>query len=191
MYQDNPELPLEEEAEVFDAENEESPPPFHAEGEPSQEIEDKLDEFYLAMVADDNYFGQECKGNRVIIVVKQADGEEPDELTINGKEASPKEVAEALWEARKLFGNYSLAVDEYKDKSKKMWAISQAIAFKDKDLTRTVTSVRLSAAREIYGYLVNLGVGDRFSLLETAKSPEEKKALESPIFFHANRGYED
>lgn len=191
MYQDNPELPPDE--EVFDAENEEveSPPPFHAEGEPSEEVEKKLDELYEAMVADDNYFAQESKGKRVIIVVKQAHDEEPDELTIDGKEASPKEVAEALWEARRLFDDYSLAVDEYKEKNKKMWAISQALVFKGKDLSRTVTSVRLSAAREVYGYLVNLGIGDRISLLETAKSPEEKKALESPVFLHANRGYED
>lgn len=188
MYQDNPELPPDEE-EVFDTEKD--TPPFHADGEPSQEVEDKLDEMYEQMVADDNYFAQESKGKRVFIVVKETDDEEPDELSIDGKEASPKEVAEALWEARNLFGNYSLAVDEYKDKNKKMWAVSQAVAFKGKDLTRTVTSVRLSAAREIYGYLVNLGIGDRISLLETAKSPEEKKALKSPVFIHANRGYED
>lgn len=193
MYQDNPKLPQEEPEDlsvevdaVFDAEKE-SPPAFHAEGQPSQKIED---EELADKIADGEVIGQENMGERKIITVAPTDEERIFFVMIEGKEFKPEGVAQALEEAETIFGSYDLAVDEYKVGNKKKWAISQALRFKGVDMRRTVPSVRLSAAREIYGFLVNKGQEDRFTLLKPAYLTPEKAALENPSFFHKNRGYE-
>ncbi|MGW8178040.1 MAG: hypothetical protein ACWGQW_04500 [bacterium] len=187
MYQDHQEPPVEEfEEELFDVEN--GVPFDDAEGEPTKELEMQDPDELAFLVSDDNIVGQEDKGTRKIIQVTEGTAEEPAVCAIDGKEL-PEKVSQALWETQKLFGDFILAVDESGGKNKK-WAISQALMFKSKDLMRTIFPVRLSAAREIYGFLVNKGLGDKFELLEVARTPEEKKALKKPNFFNTNHGYE-
>lgn len=185
--------------EVFDVENEEeeieeevnAPMDGEYPGQPDATpyTEEELEEFYI----DGFVWGQEDMGVRKEISVMPIENDGGTivlEVTIDGKPFSPKETAAHLLEASVLFGSYVLAVDEYKEGSKKMWAISQCLYFQGKDLSRTIAEVRISAARQIYGYLKNIGAGDRFMLLNTAKTAPEKKALEKPIFFNHNYGYQ-
>jgi len=174
--------------EVFDAESEEVNAPMDGEfpGMPDYTpyTPEELEEFYV----DGFIWGQEDMGDRKYIRAWRED-EETVKVEIDGKDFSPKEIKDILLEAMVAFGEFELAVDEYKDGNKKKWAISQAILFGGKDLSRTIAEVRISAARQIYGYLVNRGAGDRFMLLNTAKNAVEKKALENPCFFNYNHGY--
>ena len=190
MSQDKKILPPEDggydpEVGVLDAEN--SPPAFHAEGHPTEEVEN---EELAHLLADGDVIAQESMGERKIISVAPVDEERQFAVMIDGKELKPDAPREALQEAGDLFGAYDLAVDEYKEGNKKKWAISQALTFKGIDMRRTIPSVRLSAAREVYGFLINKGQMDRFTLLETAYTAPEKAALKNPVFFHRNRGYE-
>ena len=181
--------------EVFDIENEEEEEPnAPMDGEypdmpdATPYTEEELEEFYI----DGFIWAQEDMGTRKQIEVLNVAGEgEPYvmEATIDNKAFSPKESAQHLLEASIIFGEFILAVDEYKEGSKKKWAISQALFFQGKDLTRTIAEVRISAARQIYGFLLNIGAGDRFMLLNTAKTAPEKKEMENPIFFNHNHGY--
>jgi hypothetical protein len=148
--------------------------------------EEELGEF----INDGDYMAQESMGERKIISVSPPDEEREHFVMIDGKAFTPKETAQALEDAFDLFGAYDLAVDEYKEGSKKKWAISQALKFKGVDMRRTVPSVRLSAARELFGFFVNKGQEDRFIFLKPAMKKEEKGALENPVFFSKNRGYE-
>lgn len=196
--------------EVFDAENEETPKYAPMNGVyPSQPDEDPLDSIQAEvdaetdaeiafelegeelelLIFDGNIWGQETKGKRKYISVDTDDEERTIEVMLDEKEISPKDLIEPLLEANVLFGPFTIAVDEYKDGSKKKFAISQAVVFKGIDLSRTVAEVRLSAARQVYGFLVNSGEAERFSMLGTAKSAEEKRALEHPTFFGLNFGY--
>jgi len=187
--------------EVFDVENEEKAVYAPMDGEyPDQPDEDPpeiarelVDESVKQQielwVTDGNIWGQENMGVRKTISVAPVDEERKTEVMLDDKEISPKDLIEPLLEAGVLFGPFTLAVDEYKDGSKKKFAISQAIVFKGNDLSRTVAEVRLSAARQVYGFLVNSGEAERFSILDTAKSVEEKRALEHPAFFGLNFGY--
>ena len=190
MSQDKKILPPEDggydpEVGVLDAEN--SPPAFHAEGHPTQKVED---EELAHLIADGDVIAQESVGERKIISVAPVDEARASVALIDGEPLKPASVAEALGEAGNLFGSFDLAVDEYKEGNKKKWAISQALTFKGIDMRRTIPSVRLSAAREVYGFLINKGQEDRFTLLRTAYTVPEKAALKKPVFFHRNRGYE-
>jgi len=148
--------------------------------------QEELEEF----CSNGSYWGQESMGDRKYIEVLRNEETLEVEPLIDGKSISPKEISDLLLEAYGVFGAYALAVDEYKEGNKKKWAISQAVFYKDKGLSRTIAEVRISAARNIYGYLLNKGAGDRFMLLNTAKSASEKRELENPLFFEHNRGYE-
>lgn len=181
IYQDNPQPPLED--EVFDAEN--FPVDMDMDtGQPDSDEETERDGLREEMLDSPAWLAQKNMGKRKMIEVLE------NGVTIDGKELTPKEFALALQDSFTLFGPFTLAVDEYKDGSRKMFAISQALVWKGVDLSRTVTSVRLSAVREIYGFLVNKGQGDRVIMLVTYMLSEDKRALENPRFFHSNKGYD-
>ena len=180
MYQNNPQPPQEElEEEVFDTEK---GLPLGDDDAPSQPDGDG--EWPPEVWEDVSWLAQENMGTRREISVLE------DAVLIDNTPLALKELSAALQESYALFGPFTLAVDEYKKGSKKMFAISQAIAWKGVDLARTVTSVRLSAVREIYGFLVNKGQEDRVIALDTVRTKKEKEALDNPRFFHSNRGYD-
>lgn len=179
-YQDNPQPPQEDD-EVFDTENAPMDGEYLGQPDEGPAVKEIPSE---EQMNDVDWFAQEAVGSIKTIEVQA------DAVTIDGKVLTPKEFASSLQAGFALFGPYTLVVFEYKDGAKKKYSISQAIVWKGIDLSRTVTSVRLSAVREIYGFLVNQDQKDRVSIATTVRTLEEKQALEDPFFFHANRGYD-
>jgi hypothetical protein len=169
--------------DIEEIEKEEEDAPFR------EQVNESISEQLETVITNGFMWGQEVKGTRKYISVAPPGEEREFEVMLDDGPMSPTDIDDALIAAGRLFAPFILAVDEYKDGNKKKFAISQATEFKGKDLIRTIAEVRVSAAREIYGFLVNAGASERVMLLNTVKTVEEKRELKKPFFFNSNAGY--
>lgn len=160
-----------------------------AEWEPTPDYAVELEKVDATeLVADPFYWAQEKAGERKILLVDADEGRDIIELDCEVAKIGG-DLKVALLEAGRFFGPYEAAVDVYRENNAICLAISQMLHWKGQNVSRHITNVRLIYTHELYGFLVNHGGKDRVKLLDTAKTKEDKEALEDAVFFHSNRGY--